>query len=92
LKEQEELRYGDLNRNDLNILMRNHSKLDLINVKKILFRNMGLTRIEPEIFSELPNLKILDLSKSKIAKLDTDLFKHLKALKTLNLSENMITK
>ena len=93
LKEQEELaRYQDINSDNLNILTRNHSKLDLINVKKILFSDMDLTRIEPEIFSELPNLKMLNLSCNRLIELDKDLFRDLSALKILNLKENKIIK
>ena len=59
LKEQEELaRYQDINSDNLNILTRNHSKLDLINLKKIRWHNSGLTRIEPEILRNLNEILI----------------------------------
>ena len=89
LKEQEEL---VICRKHLITLTLNHSKVDLINVKKVSFSIMGLSRIEPEIFSELPNLEFLDLGYNELVELDKDLFKNLTALKKLLLNNNKITK
>ena len=54
--------------------------------------NNGLTKIEPEILSELPSLEILDLSRNILVELDKNVFKNLSALKKLNLCGNNINK
>ncbi len=74
------------------ILILNHSRLDLVNVKYINLENNGLTKIEPEILSELPSLEILDLSRNILVELDKNVFKNLSALKKLNLCGNNINK
>ncbi len=58
LKEQEELSCGFLHTRHIITLMLNHSKLDLINLKKIRWHNSGLTRIEPEILRNLNEILI----------------------------------
>jgi Leucine-rich repeat (LRR) protein len=48
--------------------------------------------LEPGIFSDLPNLEELHISKNALVELDKNLFKNLKALKKLFLSFNKIIK
>ena len=89
LKEQEEL---DLCENHMITLMLNHSKIDVIGVKLIEFFNCDLTRIEPVIFSDLPNLETLHMSGNILVEPEKNLFKNIATMKELSLSTNMIAK
>jgi Leucine-rich repeat (LRR) protein len=51
---------------------------------------MTLTRLEPGIFSELPNLEEIDLSNNELIELDKDIFRNLSALDYLGLNGNKI--
>ncbi len=52
----------------------------------------NLTRLDSGIFSDLPNLQLLELMGNKLVELNKDLFKNLTALKILELEENNIAK
>ena len=57
-----------------------------------MFFSCNLTRLDPRVFSDLPNLEELYLTRNELVELDKDLFKNLSALKKLYLNNNKIVK
>lgn len=61
------------------------------NLSKLILRSNQISHIEPEVFQNAPNLKVLDLGNNNLTSLPENLFKPLEHLENLNLDHCGIT-
>lgn len=64
--------------------------VEMEDLKSLILRNTGITKIKFGTFSNLKNLEILDLSDNKITELDVNMLTVLNNLKTLSINGNQI--